>query len=69
MKDLRGELAHFWLLSCWVSDEALVRFAGADSAEIVNPTPEEHVFVWPSSQPPGITTSFTHLNHHMLNKR
>ena len=57
MKDLRGELAQLLLLSFWSSDEALLRFAGADSAERVNPTPEENVFASPSSQPPGIYMS------------
>lgn len=41
MKELQGKLAHFLLLSFWTSDEALVNFAGTDSSQVVNPSPEE----------------------------
>ena len=69
MKDLRGELARLLLPSFWSSDEAPVRFAAADSVEIVNPIPVKKDFSWPSSQPPDITTPFTRPNHHMLDKK
>lgn len=47
MKDLRGELAHFLLLSFWASDKAFESSAGADSCacEVVNPSPEEKSFL------------------------
>ena len=33
LQDLRGELAHFLLLSFWTSNEVLINFAGAHSSE------------------------------------
>lgn len=41
MQELQGELVQFLLLSLWSSDEALANFAGADSCDAVNPSPEE----------------------------
>lgn len=41
MDALQGELAHFLLVSFWVSEQALADFTGADSYEVVKPSPEE----------------------------
>ena len=43
LQDLRGELAHFLLLSFWSSNEVLTKFAGAHSSEfeVVKLSPEE----------------------------
>lgn len=41
MQELEDELAHFLLLSFWVSEETLKNFAGVDCCEVVVPTPEE----------------------------
>jgi len=43
LQDLRGELAHFLVLSFWTSNEVLIDFAGAHSSEyeVVKLSPEE----------------------------
>lgn len=43
LQDLRGELAHFLLLSFWTSGEVLINFAGAHLSEfeVVKLSPEE----------------------------
>ena len=43
LQDLRGELAHFLLLSFWTSNEVLINFTGAHSSEFeeVKLSPEE----------------------------
>ena len=41
MKAGQGELAHFLLVSFWVSEQALADFAGTDGEEVVKPSPEE----------------------------
>jgi len=43
LQDLRGELAHFLVLSFWTSNEVLINFAGAHSSEyeVVKLSPEE----------------------------
>ena len=40
MKESRGDLVHFLLLSFWASQDSLANFVGSD-LETVNPTPEE----------------------------
>ena len=41
LKELQGELVHFLLLSFWISEEALSKFAGTGSMEVVNLSVEE----------------------------
>jgi len=43
LQDLRGELAHFLLLSFWTSSEVLINFAGVHLSEfeVVKLSPEE----------------------------
>jgi hypothetical protein len=43
LQDLRGELAHFLLLSFWTSNEVPTNFAGAHSSEfeVAKLSPEE----------------------------
>jgi len=43
LQDLRGELAHFLVLSFWTSNEVLINFAGAHLSEfeVVKLSPEE----------------------------
>lgn len=41
LKELQGELAHFLLLSFWTSDKEFESSVGADTCEVVNPSPEE----------------------------
>lgn len=40
MKECRGELTHFLLLTLWASDEAVAKYTGT-AENVVNPTSEE----------------------------